>query len=34
MHFTQGGNGNDEQGVVGKRGKKLRCHDDVKAEGH
>ena len=34
MHFTQSGNGNDEQGVVGKRGKKLRRHDDVKAEGH
>ena len=34
LHFTQGGNRRDEQGVVGQRGKELRGHDDVKAKRH
>jgi hypothetical protein len=34
VHFTQGGNGGNQQSVVGQRGKKLRRHNDVEAEWH
>jgi hypothetical protein len=34
MQFTQGSDGNDEQTIVAKCRKKLRYHDDVKAERH
>ena len=34
LHLTQRGDGGNQQGVVGQRGKKLRGHDDVEAERH
>jgi len=34
MQVAQDGDGSDQQGVVGKRGKKLRRHDDVEAKAH
>ena len=34
LHLAQGGDGGNQQGVVGERRKKLRRHDDVKAERH
>jgi hypothetical protein len=34
VHFAQDRDGNDEQGIVGQRRKKLRRHDDVEAERH
>ena len=34
IHFAQGGNGGDQQCVIGQRGKELRGHDDVEAERH
>src|SRR5574343_1161230 len=34
VHLAQGGDGGDQEGIVGQRGKKLRGHDDVEAERH
>jgi hypothetical protein len=34
LHVAQQGDGYNEQDIVGQRGKKLRGHDDVEAEGH
>jgi len=34
LHFPEGVDGGDEQGIVGERGEKLRRHDDVKAKLH
>jgi len=34
LHLAQGGDGGNEQGVVGKRRKELRGHDDIEAERH
>jgi len=34
VHVGKEGNGRDEKRVIGKRRKKLRCHDGVKAAIH